>query len=115
MAYNKYFIYHSFTINICFLSWLLVDDVEHLSLYGLFFQDQSILVPNEIWVFGVEAVSLHASLKQANDVAIVRVLSEGQASAVMHEFLEFFWLILAKLLDFGLLFLLLDVGVLLGF
>ena len=59
-------------------------------------------------------MSLHATFEQTDDIAVVGVLREGQASAVMHEFLELVRLILAKVFDFHLLLFLLDVGVFLG-
>ena len=90
-----------------------MDDLEHLLLDEFFFEHQSILVPDEVRLLWVDVVFLHAALEQSDDVAIVWVLGETETSAVVHEFLEFFWLILAELLDFDLLLLLLDVGVLL--
>ena len=57
---------------------------------------------------------LHATFKQADDVAVVGVLGEAEATAVVHELLELFRLIAAEVLDGSLLLLLLDVGVLLG-
>ena len=59
-------------------------------------------------------MSFHATIEEANDVAVVGVLRERQASAVMHEFLELIWLVLAKVFDSDLLLFLLDIGVLLG-
>ena len=41
-------------------------------------------------------------------------MSEGKASAVVHELSELVWLVLAELLDLNLLLLFLDVGVLLS-
>ena len=70
-----------------------------MSLDGLLLQHESILVPNEVGVLRVVAVLLHAALEQADDVPVVRVLREAQASAVVHEFSEFFWLVLAQLVD----------------
>ena len=85
-----------------------------MSLDGLLLQHESILVPNEVGVLCVEAILLHAAFKEADNVPVVGVLGEAQASAVVHEFSEFFWLVLAQLVDRGLLLLLLDGGVLLG-
>ena len=79
-----------------------------------FFEHQSIFVPNEVRLLWVDIAFLHAALEQSDDVAIVWVLGEAETSAVVHEFLEFFWLILAELLDLHLLLLFLDVGVLLS-
>ena len=96
------------------LGRLLVDDAHHLSLDGLLLQHESILVPNEVGVLRVVAVLLHAALEEVDNVAVVGVLREAQASAVVHEFSEFFRLVLAQLVDRGLFLLLLDSGVLLG-
>ena len=59
-------------------------------------------------------MSLHAALEQSDDVTIVWILSERQASAVVHELFEFFGLISAKLFNFGLFLLFLDVSILFG-
>jgi hypothetical protein len=91
-----------------------LDDLEHLLLDEFFFEHQSIFVPNEVRLLWVDIAFLHAALEQSDDVAIVWVLGEAETSAVVHEFLEFFWLILAELLDLHLLLLFLDVGVLLS-
>jgi hypothetical protein len=56
-------------------------------------------------------VSFHASFKQINDVAIVRVLSEAEATTIMHEFFELVWLVLAKLFNCNFLLFLLNIGV----
>ena len=92
----------------------LVDNIHHLPLDSLFLQNKSVLVPNKIGVLRIEPILLHAALKEANDVAIVRVLCEAQASAVVHEFSEFFWLILAKIVNGSLLLFLLDGCIFLG-
>lgn len=94
--------------------WVLLDDLEHLLLDKLLFQHEPIFVPDEVGLLGVDMVFLHAALEESDDVAIVRVLGEAEASAVVHELLEFLGLVLAKLLDLDLLLLFLDVGVLLG-
>jgi len=91
-----------------------LDDLEHLLLDEFFFEHQSIFVPHEVRLLWVDIVFLHAALEQSDDVAIVWVLGEAETSAVVHEFLEFFWLILAELLDLDLFLLFLDVGVLLS-
>ena len=92
----------------------LLDNVEHLSLDGLLLEYKAVLVPDEVRAARVELVSLHAAFEQADDVPVVRVLSEAQAAAVVHELLELLWLVLAQLLNASLLLLLLDVGVLLS-
>jgi hypothetical protein len=40
-------------------------------------------------------VSLHAALKQGNDVAVVRVLSEAKSTTIVHELFELFGLVSA--------------------
>ena len=60
-------------------------------------------------------MSLHAPLEEADDVAVVWILCEAQAAAVVHELLEFLWLVFAELVDRGLLLLLLNIGILFGF
>jgi hypothetical protein len=95
-------------------SWLLLDDVEHLPLDGLLLEHKAVLVPDEVGVLGVEGVTLHAAFEKTDDVGIIRVLGEAQATAVMHELLEFLGLIPAELFDGGLLLLLFDVGILLS-
>ena len=80
----------------------------------LLFKSESIFVPHKVRLFWVDVIFGHAIFEEANDVAVVGVLREGQASAVMHEFLELIWLVLAKVFDSDLLLFLLDVGVLLG-
>jgi acid stress-induced BolA-like protein IbaG/YrbA len=49
-------------------------------------------------------VTLHAALKQIEDVAVVGVSSETEAAAVLHEFFEFSRLVQAELV-YGDLFL----------
>lgn len=95
-------------------SWVLLDDLEHLLLDEFLLENQPIFVPDEVWLLWVNIVFLHAPFEESDNVAIVRVLGEAQASAVVHELLEFLRLVLAKLLDLDLLLLFLDVGVLLG-
>ena len=75
---------------------------------------QSVFVPDEVRLSGVDIVLFHAGLKQGDDVTVVRVLSEGQSSAVVHEFGKLVWLVLAELFDLDFLLLFLDVSVLLG-
>ena len=75
---------------------------------------QSVLVPDEVRLCWVHVVLLHAGLKQGDDISIIWILSKGEASAIVHEFCKLVRLVLAKLLDFDLLLLFLDVGVLLS-
>ena len=55
---------------------LLLDDTHHLSLDGLLLESEAVLIPDEIGCARIELVSFHAAFKQANDVAVVGVLSE---------------------------------------
>ena len=57
-------------------------------------------------------MSFHASLKQTDNITIVRVLSETEAFAVVHELLKFLRLVSAELVNCNLLLLLFDVGIL---
>ena len=95
-------------------NWLLLDDIEHLPLDGLLLKHKAVLVPDEVWVLGVEGVTLHATFEKTDDVRVIGVLCETQATAVVHELLEFLRLIAAKLFNRCLLLLFLDVGVLLS-
>ena len=93
------------------LSGLLLNNLEHLLLDLLLFYSQPILLPNKFWLFGAETISLHAALEETNDVTIVGILGEAEASAVVHELLEFVWLISAELLNGYLLLLFLNISV----
>ena len=84
-----------------------------MRLDGFLLKQESILVPDEIWSGETVTMAFQARFKASDDVSIVRILSKGEASAVVHELSELFWLVLAKLLDGDLLLLFLDVGVLL--
>ena len=113
MAYTD--VFHSLiSFTSLLLVGLLLDDVQHLPLDGFFLEYKSVLVPNEVGVLGVESVLLHATFEQANDVPVIWVLSEAQASAVVHELSEFIRLILAQVIDGGLLLFLLDGCILFG-
>jgi hypothetical protein len=91
----------------------LVEYPEHLLLDGFLLQSKAVLVPNEVRSLGADAVALHASFEQIDDVRVVGVLGETQPAAVVHEFLELLGLVAAEFLDAHLLLLLLNVGVLL--
>ena len=54
-------------------------------------------------------MTLHAPLKQREDVAIVGISSKGKSSAVVHKLLELGRLVQAELIDGHLLFFALDV------
>ena len=91
-----------------------MDNLEHLLLDEFFFEHQPVFVPDEVRLLRVDILLLHASFEEPDDVTIIRVLSEAETSAVVHEFLELLRLVFAQLLDLDLLLLLLDVGVLLS-
>ena len=71
--------------------WLLLDHLQHGCLHFFSFQGKSVFIPNEIRCLGVETMSLHAALKETNDVGVVWVLGEGEASAVVHVLLKLIW------------------------
>jgi len=56
-------------------------------------------------------VPFEATLEKSDNVSVIRVLSKGEASAVVHELFEFVRLVAAKLFNTDLLLLFLDVGV----
>jgi hypothetical protein len=84
---------------------------QHVLLQSLLLKHQSVLVPNEVRGLQVEAVTLHASIKQIQDVPVVGVIREAQLAAVAHELFELLGLVLAKFLDGHLLLLAFDVVV----
>ena len=101
---------------ICFfLLWLLVNHVQHLSFDCFLFHGQSILVPQEICVFSVKSVPLHAAFEQTDDIGIIRILSKCKASTIVHKFLEFFWSIFTEFIDLDLFLLLLNISILFSF
>ena len=74
------------------LAWLLrrlVNHAHHGLLQCLPFEEEAVLVPDEVRSAQLKVMALHAALKQREDVAIVRVGCEGQPAAVVHELLEF--------------------------
>ena len=94
--------------------WLLVDDVHHLPLDRFLFQNQSVLVPDEVGIFCIDTLLLHTALEQTDDIAVIWILGEAKATAVVHEFSEFFRLILAQVINGCLFLFLLDGCVLLS-
>ena len=58
-------------------SWLFLDYIHHLPLNSLLLKNEPILVPDEVWVQEVEAMTLHAALEQIYDVAVVWLLGEA--------------------------------------
>ena len=90
---------------------LLGEECEHLLLHLGLLDLEAVLVPDEVRVRRVEVVPSQACLEQLDDVPVVRVLGEAEASAVVHELLEFVWLISAELLNAYLLLLFLNISV----
>jgi len=88
---------------------------QHVLFQSLLFQDQAILVPNEVWGLQVEAIALHTRVEQVQNVSVIRVIREAELAAVAHELLEFLGLVLTELLDRHFLLFALDIVVLLVF
>ena len=87
------------------------DDLHHLLLERLPLQLKTVLVPDEVRRAQVEIVALHALLEDRHDVAVVRLRSELQLAAVLHEGLELARLVQAQLVQRHLLLLSLNVVV----
>jgi hypothetical protein len=96
---------------VVFFLGLLLDDFHHLLFDLLFFEDESVFIPDEVGSFEVESVSLHAALEKADDVGVIWVLSETECSAVVHEFSELFRLVLAQFFHGHFFLLFFDVGI----
>jgi|TARA_B110000285_G_C15029451_1_gene565909 hypothetical protein len=77
------------------LGRVLFNNFHHLLLDLLLFKSKSILVPNKVWLLWVDVIFLHAAFEQTDNVPVVRVLCEGEASAVVHKLFELVWLVLA--------------------
>ena len=73
------------------------------------------ICPGLIRNFQIITMPFHALLEKTVDVSVVRVLREAKTSTVIHKLFEFFWLVLAKLLDRSLFLFLFDVCILLSF
>ena len=92
--------------------WLcrgLVDHAHHGLLQRLPLEEEAVLVPEEVGSAQLKVMALHATLKQREDVAVVRVGCEGQPAAVVHELLELGRLVKTQLVNCNLLLLALDV------
>ena len=100
---------------VLFLSDGSGDDAVDAALEGFLLEEQAVLVPNEVGNFGVKFVTLHASFEQIDNVLVVRVGCEGEASAIVHELLELGRLVQTELIDGNLLLLALDVIIFLVF
>lgn len=98
----------------CILSaGLLSDHVEHTVLEGLLVLAQPVLLPGVVIHIAVEVVSSHAVREETFACAVVGLLLEFQASAVLHELSEFGWMTAAQLFKRRFNLLLLDRVVLL--
>ena len=88
-------------------AWLLADDIKHTVLEGLLVLAQPVLLPGVVVHVSVEVVSAHALDEESFARAVVRLLLELQAAAVLHELSEFRRVAAAQLLQrrFNLLFL----------
>ena len=95
------------------LARLLANDVQHAVFESLLVLRQSVLLPSVVKDSGIEVVSLHALLKEANASSIVRLLLELQRTAILHKLPKFGRMAPAKLLQRRLNLLLLDGIVLL--
>ena len=95
------------------LARLLADDVQHAVLESLLVLRQSVLLPSVVKDSGIEVVSLHALLKEANASSIVRLLLELQRAAILHKLPKLGRMAPAKFLQRRLNLLLLDGIVLL--
>ena len=91
----------------------LADDLHEVLLEGFLFEDEAVLVPDEVGLLGVPAVLLHAALEEAEHVLVVGVLRELKLPAVVHELAELLGVALAELVHSHLQLLLLDVVILL--
>lgn len=69
-------------------AWLLPDDVEHTVLESLLVLAQPVLLPGVVVNVTVEVVSPHAVDEETFAGAIVGLLFELQAAAVLHELTE---------------------------
>jgi len=90
----------------------LADDLHKILFERLLFEDEAVLVPDEVGHLGIPAVLLHASLEQPEHEFVVGVLSELQLAAVVHELTELLRVTLAQLVHGHLKLLLLNVVVL---
>jgi len=99
----------------CVVVGRLLQCAQHVLFQSLLFQDQAILVPNEVWGLQIEAISLHTRVEQVQNVSVIRVIREAEPAAVAHKLLEFLWLILTELLDRHFLLFALNIVVLLVF
>jgi len=89
--------YPSFFSLFLLLAWLFFYNTHHLFLDGLSLHVEPVSVPNKVRICSIDIVSLHAVREKTDDIAIVGILGKAQASAIMHELQEFFWLSFTEL------------------
>ena len=82
-----------------FGSWFLLNDLHHLCLDCFLFEDQSILVPDEVRDALVDIIFLHTIFKLFNDIFIVWILSKTKFFAVVQNIGEALLVALAQLLN----------------
>ena len=87
----------------------LLQRTKHVLLQGLLLQHKAVFVPDEVWRLNVELVSLHASLEQVENVAVVGVSREAERPAVLHVLFKLVWLVEAQFVDGDLLLLPLNI------
>ena len=91
---------------------LLLDDVEHGVLEGLLVLRKAVLLPGVVKSAGVQIVSAHALLKEAQAGSVVGLLLKFERSTVFHILTELRRVATAKLLKGSLNLLFLNVVVL---
>lgn len=97
-----------------FITRILIDNLHHLLLDCLLFEQQPIFVPDEIWRLVIKTFVLQAALEQSDNVAVIRVLSEAESAAIVHELPNLIGLLLTKIIDGRFLLFLFDIRVLLS-
>lgn len=91
---------------------LFPNNVHHTVFKGFFVLAKTILFPSEIRNFGIHAVSLHASLEEANAEFVIGLLFKLEFSAVFHILLELWRLTLTEWIKTSLELLLFNVFIL---
>jgi hypothetical protein len=76
-----------------------LQSAHHILFKCFLLKHESVLVPDEVWGLQVEAIALHATIEETQDVAVVRVSSEGKRSAILHEFFELYGLVETELFN----------------
>ena len=93
-------------------SWFLLYHFHHLSFDSLFFEGQSVLVPDKIWNARVDLICPHAYCKLIDNKFVIWILSEAKLFAVRENFSKTFWVILRQGLNSHFSLFLFDVGIL---